>query len=259
MPRKDGDYTTREGHRGRLRKYFTDGREDYLRPIQQLEMLLFYAIPRKDVQPIARNLIARFVNLAGVFDAPIDQLKEVDGIGENAAILIKLIPTVMRGYSTARNEEAVYLNNNACAIAYITPFLAGKSVEEAHVMFLAGNCKLLCHEQMEKGIENRVNIYAKKICRRALALGARYVVLAHNHPSGIAVPSPEDDIATKQLMESLELLEIQLLDHIIICEGKSYSYVSEQQLAVLKKKRFPVNSVGFIADVGIDYTDMPEG
>jgi DNA repair protein RadC len=183
-----------------------------------LEILLFYALPRVDVNPLAHNLIKRFGSLAAVFDAPLDELEMVEGIGRNAATLIKLIPQVARRYMISRASFGDILDSSEKAGRYLLPRFFGERDEVVYLVCLDAKCKVLNCRLMFRGSVNSANVSIRKIVETALSFNATSVILAHNHTSGIALPSREDQITTRKIEAALKAVDIALTDHIIVAD-----------------------------------------
>ena len=215
-----GDFS---GHRERLRQHFLDHGMDALRDYEVLELLLFYAIPRKDTQPIARELLAHFGSLSAVLDASPNELRIIDGIGESAAFLIQMIPHLSRRYQLSRSAMGVVLNSTKATGKFVVPYFHGETEEVVYLLCLDSKQKLISCRQIQRGSVNVVQLPIRKVIETALNANAVSVILAHNHPGGTALPSAEDYSATDLLMEALAPLQIPLLDHVIVAEG---DYVS---------------------------------
>ena len=210
-----------QGHRERLRKRFLKTGLDGLADYEILELLLFYALPRIDTKPIAKELIDRFGTFDAVFDASIEDLKSIDGIGESAAVLIKLIVPLSREYMIARNRTSDILNSTEKAGKYLLHRFHAEHDEVVYVLCLDSKFKLLSSKPMFRGSVNSANINVRKIVEYALAQHAVSVIIAHNHISGVAQPSREDHEATRRVAEALKTVDITLADHIIIA-GDTY-------------------------------------
>jgi len=215
-----------EGHRQRLKKRFLEEGLDNFTEVQVLELLLFYCIPRRDTNPIAHELVKRFGSLAQVLDAPVEALSQVPGISENAATLLRLITDMGRYYLVNRSSQNTILTSlNDCA-AYMVPFFFGRNVETVFLLCLDAKCKVLCCKEVGEGSVNCTSISVRKIVETAMKANASSVVLAHNHPSGLAIPSSEDVDTTRRIAIGLRAVDIQLADHIIVADG---DYVSMAQ------------------------------
>ena len=213
------------GHRKRLRKRFRDEGLDHFNDHQVLELILFYAIPRGDTNEIAHRLLAEFGRLSAVFDARLVDLQSVDGIGEQAATLIHTLPALMRRYHHDRiMRDAPVLNNAEVTCEYLRPLMAGRTREVFYVLCLDSQLRVKYPAQITEGTVKEAFVHARVVVEIALAHHASAVVLAHNHPSGEASPSPADHRLTRQLVQALGIIDINVLDHVIIADDKSYSF-----------------------------------
>lgn len=212
-----------DGHRERIKKRFLEEGLDHFSEFQVLELLLFYCIPRIDTNEIAHDLITRFGSLSQVLDASVDELKKVPGIGENAAIFLRLINEAGRYYQVNRATGIRILPTLESCAEYLQPFFYGRKVETVFLLCLDAKCKVLCCKEMGEGSVNSTGISVRKIVETALGANATTAVLAHNHPSGLALPSLEDIQTTKRVAMALQAVEITLADHIIVADG---DYVS---------------------------------
>ena len=215
-----------DGHRERLRKRFLEEGLDNFTDIQVLELVLFFSIARRDTNPIAHALLDHFGSLSQVLEAPVEELKKVEGIGEQSAFLLKLINEVARYYQVDRTmREKILTSVQACG-EYLVPFFFGRKVETVFLLCLDAKCKVLCCKEVGQGSVNSAGISVRKIVETALAANATTVVLAHNHPSGIALPSPEDVQTTRRVAMALSAVEVNLADHVVGADG---DYVSMAQ------------------------------
>ena len=214
-----------KGHRQRLKNRFREEGLDNFTEVQVLELVLFYCIPQKDTNPIAHDLLNHFGSLSQVLEAPVEELTKVSGIGENAAVLLKLITDVGRYYLVNRSQQFTALTTlDACA-KYMVPHFFGRRVETVFLLCLDAKCKVLCCKEVGEGSVNSAGISIRKIVELALGANATSVVLAHNHPSGVALPSPEDIQTTRRLAAALHAVEIHLADHIIVADDDHISMV----------------------------------
>ena len=215
-----------KGHRQRLKNRFLEYGLDSFTDIQALELLLFYSIPQKDTNPIAHKLIEHFGSLSQVLEAPTEELIQIGGIKEHSAALLNLINEMSRFYLVDRaKREKVLPTLDDCA-RYLQPYFYGRSVETVFLLCLDAKCKVIRCKNMGEGSVNVAEISTRKIVETAIREGATTVVLAHNHPSGIAIPSPEDIQTTRRIAAALQSVEIQLADHIVVADG---DYVSMAQ------------------------------
>ena len=214
-----------KGHRQRLKTRFLEEGLDNFSDIQVLELVLFYCIPQRDTNPIAHDLLNRFGTLSQVLEAPVEELVKVSGISENAAVLLKLITDVGRYYLVNRSQQFTVLPTlDACA-NYLVPHFFGRRVETVFLLCLDAKCKVLCCKEVGEGSVNSAGISIRKIVEMALGANATSVVLAHNHPSGVAIPSQEDIQTTRRLAAALHAVEIHLADHIVVADGDYVSMV----------------------------------
>ena len=215
-----------KGHRQRLKDRFLAEGLDHFTEIQVLELVLFYAIPRKDTNPIAHALLDHFGSLAQVLDAAPEELAKVPGMGESAAAYLHLLTQVARYYLVNRSTQNKVLPTLEDCANYLVPFFHGRRVETVFMLCLDAKCKVLCCKEVGEGSVNSAGISTRRIVETALGANASVVVLAHNHPSGIAIPSGEDVQTTKRIAAALQSVEIQLADHIVVADA---DYVSMAQ------------------------------
>lgn len=211
------------GHRERVKARFrTEGLENF-EEYEVLELLLFYCIPRRDTKDIAKDLIQRFGSLAQVLEAPLEDLKKVPGLGENAATFLRLTTQTARYYQVRRGKFDRILNTTEKCGAHLLPYFLDRRNETVVILCLDAKCKPLCCREVGEGSVNSAGVPIRRIVEVALSVNATTVVLAHNHPSGLAIPSGEDVVTTRRVARALEAVEIILADHIIVADG---DYVS---------------------------------
>ena len=213
------------GHRQRMKERFLREGLDHFSEVQVLELLLFYAVPRRDTNPIAHRLLERFGSLSQVLDAPVEELQKVEGISENAAVLLHLVTEVGRYYLINRTSQATILATIDRCAEYLVPFFFGRRNEMVYLLCLDAKCKLLCCREVGEGCVNSAGISTRRIVETALGVNATTVVLAHNHPSGVAVPSSEDIQTTRRISAALQAVEITLADHIVVADDDYVSMV----------------------------------
>lgn len=218
-------YTNKE-HRKRMKERFLAEGMDSFDPVHALELLLFYALPQKDTKPIARALLNRFGSFHSVLEATPEELQEVDGVGENMATFLKVILETGRYYDLNRTKDIRILRDTAEYGDYLVNFFKGRCNETVYVLCLDAKCKLLCCKKLGEGDVVSINLPYRRVVEIALNVKAVTVVLAHNHPSGVAIPSQEDVTATLQLRQALATMGIDLADHIIVADDE---YVSMAQ------------------------------
>ena len=215
-----------DGHRQRLKQRFLTEGIDSFTEVQALELALFYCIPRKDTNPIAHGLLERFGSLSQVLEAPVEELTKVDGISENAATFLRFLTEMGRFYQVNRANQHTILDSIERCAEFLVPRFYGRRLETVFLLCLDAKCKLLCCKEVGEGSVNSAAISPRKIVELALGCNASTVVLAHNHPSGLAIPSGEDITTTKRIFLALQAVEIHLADHVIVADS---DYVSMAQ------------------------------
>ena len=212
-------------HRQRVRERYLKEGLDGFSEVQVLELLLFYVIPRQDTNPIAHRLIDRFGSVYQVLEAPVEELEKVEGIGPNAALLLSLITAVARVYAVNRTEKQKILRTIEDCGEYLKSFFIGRRSEMVYLLCLDAKCKVLGCREIGEGSVNSANVPIRRIVETALGLNATSVVLAHNHPSGIALPSGEDVLTTHRVAAALSTVDIVLVDHIVVADDDYVSMV----------------------------------
>ncbi|MCX7823210.1 MAG: DNA repair protein RadC [Syntrophobacterales bacterium] len=219
-----------EGHRKRLRERFVKSGLEAFHDYEVLELLLTYAIPRRDVKPVAKRLLAHFKSLASVFDAPRESLEKIEGVGLQAAILISLIPQLFERYTFDRQKYKKVLSSARETWEYMRPKV-DKSFESLWIIALNSQNQVLAVEMIHKGTVNKTMVIPRLIVESAIKHKATSIILVHNHPSGNAFPSKADYQITSLLKHLLETLDIRLLDHIIITGSSYYSFSETGELS----------------------------
>lgn len=203
---------------------------------QVLELLLFFALPRKDTNPIAHRLLKKFGSIAGVFNAPLSELQSVEGVGEHAALLIKMQHSLLFKYQQSYHKEKLNLSSHKMCVNYIYEKMRYLNHEEFHILCLDSSLNLIRYLPMFKGTVNAAGVNIRQITQKVLSLDCAAVVAAHNHPSGTAYPSFEDIELTEILLTALKYQDVELLDHIIITSRAHYSMLADNKIAELKEK-----------------------
>ena len=214
------------GHRERLRKEFISLGAESFSEVRALELLLFYAVSRRDTNPLAHALLDRFGSLDGVFAASVEDLCQVDGIGESTAVLIRLLPELYRKSESGRiSRERKIIDSTAAAGQLAKSCFAGESCERFLLFCLDAKKCLKKREEISRGVVNSVNVDVRRTAEIALKNGSSACIVAHNHPDGDVLPSQEDREVTKRLSEALGVLGIPLLDHIIVSGEETFSFL----------------------------------
>lgn len=210
--------TIHKGHRQRLKDRFRKEGLDHFEELYVLELLLYYCIPRVDTNPIAHALLDHFGSLTAVFEATPDELQKIPGIGENAATFLSLIPQVGRYYQIKRAQPGDILKTVTQCGNYLVPYFYGRENETVFLLCLDAKCKVLGCKLVGEGSVNSANIPIRRVVEIALNTNATTVILAHNHPSGLALPSHDDIQTTLRLARAMDAVEITLADHIVVAD-----------------------------------------
>lgn len=214
-PDKPYKRNVHSGHRKRIRENFLKNGLDDTQEHNVLELALFYAIPRKDTNEIAHYLINQFGSFAGVLDAPIEALTEIDGIGTESAVFLKLLPELFKFYEKSKSKDTKGIFDSKTAIKYMSGYFVGARVEKFVVMFLDAKGRIITCSEIAQGSDTMVHVDFNTVLKKAVMLDAKGLVVAHNHPNGFAVPSKEDKVMTEKLSNLCKTLDIVLCEHII--------------------------------------------
>ena len=208
-----------QGHRERKKPQVQDCGLDAFADHEALELLLYYAIPRQDTNPLAHELLRRFGSLEAVLDASQEDLTTVPGIGENSALLLRLVPQLYRRALAGPRGKAVILNTPEKIGHYLLQRYAGEVREVVYELCLDQKGKLLTCCRVAEGSGASADFNVRTVLMNAIRCGASLVVLSHNHPSGLALPSAADQTATDRVQRALDTVGIQLLDHIVVADN----------------------------------------
>ncbi len=206
------------GHRSRMRSKALTYGLDHLDDHEVLEMLLYHAIPRGDTNETAHRLLERFGSFRGLLEAPPEELQAVPGVGESAAVLLKLTMEAARRYYAARRTRRLHLTSTEAIGRFLTPVFIGRREENVYLLCLDAKKTPVYGRIITVGGVAASTLEIQQILSTAVSVQAKYVVLAHNHPSGYAVPSESDLQTTLQLKHALAGVNICLLDHLIIAD-----------------------------------------
>ena len=221
-----------QGHRERKKRQFRAFGLDAFADHEALELLLYYAIPRQDTNPLAHELLRRFGSLEAVLDASQEDLTTVPGIGENSALLLRLVPQLYRRALAGPRGKTVILNTLEKIGHYLLQRYSGEVREVVYELCLDQKGKLLTCCRVAEGSGASADFNVRTVLMNAIRCGASLVVLSHNHPSGLALPSAADQTATDRVQRALDTVGIQLLDHIVVADG---DYVSMAQNGTLRR------------------------
>ena len=218
-----------EGHRSRMKKRFLENGLEGFDDHNVLELLLFYAQPRQDTNATAHRLMNAFGSLDGVFEAPPEALMSVKGVGENAATLIRLVPEAARRYRIAKEAPGDILSSAAAAGRFLIPFFLNCTEETVYLVCLDAKLKVIDCRLLSTGGTTSASVSIRQIVSTALLQNATSAILAHNHTSGIALPSPEDERVTLQVRDALAMVGVTLADHIIVA-GEDFVSLADDGL-----------------------------
>jgi len=219
-----------EGHRQRLRERFEQSGFNGFHDHEVIELLLAYAIPRRDVKPLAKELMTRFGSLSAVVDAPVAHLKQIEGVGSHASVLLAMVPRLMERYLQDRWKRNRSFNSTRDAVSLLSSLLGTQRAEVFCILALNSQNGLIATEEIQRGSVNRTAVFPRLVVEACLKHRATAVILAHNHPGGDPSPSSADRQLTRKLKRLLSDLDIQVHDHIIVAGLAYYSFAEHQEL-----------------------------
>ncbi len=205
-----------EKHRKRLKEKFLSVGADELAEHELVELLLFYAIPRKNTNEIAHRLINEFGKLSEIFDADVESLEKIEGISRHTAVMFKLMSASVKRYINDRNDIANVHLTPMNINTYIKNLFYGHTREIAYVIFLDSKCIVRKVKKLSSGTVNETPIYPREVVKLAVNERFPYMIIAHNHPSGNAIPSENDLRLTKMIEQALNFVEVRLVDHVVV-------------------------------------------
>jgi DNA repair protein RadC len=217
----------RRGHRKRLKQKFLTAGIEAFHEYEVVELLLTFAIPRKDVKPLAKDLLREFGSLKGIVDAEIGDLARISGIGKESAIVIKFIRELATLYLEQKAKAKPQIACTSELFDFCRTAMGGKKDEEFCVIYLDAQNQIIEFEIVQKGIANQAVVYPRQVLEKALRKKASALILAHNHPSGHVRPSDADIRLTRTIQETAKALDILIHDHIIIGENRFFSFREE--------------------------------
>ena len=204
------------GHRERLRARFREAGSEALADYEMLELILFRAIPQRDVKPLAKTLLEKFGSYAEVISAPPERLKEVDGLGDAAVTEFKIVAAAAQRLAKGQVRKRPVLSSWSSVLDYCRAAQAFAEKEQFRILFLDKRNQLIADEVQQQGTVDHTPVYPREVVKRALELSATAIILVHNHPSGDPTPSSADIEMTKQVANVAKPLGVQLYDHIIV-------------------------------------------
>jgi DNA repair protein RadC len=211
-------------HRRRLRERFLKNGLESFPDYEAIELLFTLAIPRKDVKIPAKIAIERFGSFRSVLDAPLEELREIPGIGEVAPVALRIIREAANRYLQQKSQTTFSLADREVLFDYCRSALGALSYEVFKVIFLDSRYHILGDETLEEGTIDRAAVYPRKVMDAALRNRAAALVFAHNHPNGDVTPSEQDKTITRALVLAAETLQIKVLDHLIVSKDAVFSF-----------------------------------
>ena len=226
MTEKSQPNLSNEGHRQRIREKFLNNGGSALADYELLEAYLTIAIPRRDVKPLAKQLIAKFGSFAEVINAKNEDLLSISGVGENTVFALKIISEAARrmSWEMLKDKDAPVIADMDALIDYCRMSMAYQDVEEFRLIYLNGKNRVIAEVTQQKGTINHVAIHPREFVKSALDNHASAVIMVHNHPTGDTTPSRADIDITKKVNEALSAVNIQLHDHVIVSKYGCYSF-----------------------------------
>jgi len=212
-----------KGHRARQKDKFLEHGLDSFTDVEAIELLLYYAIPRRDTNELAHVLLDRFRSFRGVLEADAADLCAVPGVGENAAGLLRLVTALNQRYLRTAPARGLLLADSAAVSAYLIPKFAYCKEEIALLLTLDSASRLIHCHYLTEGLSNKVMLSSRDIMDCVLRDDAAKVILAHNHVSGVALPSNSDIVTTNRIGAALALISVELVDHLIVCDDECVS------------------------------------
>ncbi len=214
------------GHRDRLRERFMKAGADAVQDYELLELVLFRAIPRRDVKPLAKELIAAFGGFPQVVAAPADRLTEIKGVSERVVQELKILQVAAVKLSQARILKRPVISSWDALLSYCRAAMADEKTELFRILFLDRKNILIADEVQQRGTVDHTPVYPREVVKRALELGASAIILVHNHPSGDPTPSRADIEMTNQIVKAAAALNIRVHDHLVIGHDRHASFKS---------------------------------
>ncbi len=218
------------GHRERLRERFRKTGSEGFHDYELLELILTYGIPRKDVKPIAKELIKRFGSISGVLDASEKDLLSVHGMGHISSTLLRIIKELCCVYLGEKMKKRDVLSSPQAVFDFVRMRLSGSSNEVFMVIYLNTKNEVIDYEIIQEGTIDRAVVFPRKVLERALSNHASGLILVHNHPSGHKEPSREDKLLTHSIVEAARSLDLRILDHIVVGKDGCFSFMENNLL-----------------------------
>lgn len=215
------------GHRERLRQRFLEGGHAAMPEYEILELLLFNAIPKIDVKPLAKRLLAAFGDLNGVVAASEHRILQVEGADRWVYLQLRLAEAFAQRMAQAKVLKRDVVSSWGALIDYCRTSMAHRDTEQFRILFLDRKNIVIADEAQAEGTVDHVPVYPREVAKRALELNASAIILVHNHPSGDATPSPEDVAMTRQILAACDAIGVTIHDHVVIGKGSETSFRSD--------------------------------
>jgi DNA repair protein RadC len=223
-PRDDAADNHASGHRKRLRERFRRAGVEAVQDYELLELVLFRAIPRRDVKPIAKEIIRVFGGLPQALAAPVERLVEIPGVSENVALELKIVHATSLKLAQARVLDRPVISSWNDLLGYCRAAMADEKTELFRILFLDKKNILIADEVQQRGTVDHTPVYPREVVKRALELSASAIILVHNHPTGDPTPSRADIDMTNQIAKAAQALGIRLHDHLVIGHKSEASF-----------------------------------
>ncbi|WP_172297952.1 DNA repair protein RadC [Pseudoruegeria sp. HB172150] len=217
-------------HRKRLRDRFMQGGANALPDYELLELILFRAIPRQDVKPLARRLLENFGDFNRVLSAPATRLATVQGVGDAVVQELKIVEAAAHRLARSKILQRPVVSSWNALIEYCHTAMAHREIEQFRILFLDRKNVLIADEELAKGTVSHVPVYPREVAKRALELNASALILVHNHPSGDPTPSDADIAMTQKIEDALRAVDVTLHDHLIIGKSTELSFRAQGYL-----------------------------
>lgn len=233
-----------DGHRQRFKQKAIEAGIEHWPYHEVLELILMYAIPRKDVNPLAHDLINEFGSLAGVLDAGYDQLKKIKGVGHEAAAFLSLLPDMFVKYSASKNIDAVVMDKASKTVNYFRTIDRVRNVEEFYVFCLNNKKRLIKTIKFNGNLSSAISVSKTEFAQKIAFESNKSIIILHTHPNGDSQPTDADIVATKRLFEATIAVGLKFEDHIIVANNSYYSFSNSKLLKMLKEEVDPENREG---------------
>lgn len=217
------------GHRKRIREKYLKTSVHTLFDYEILELLLSYAIPRKDTKNLAKELLKKFGSIEKALNSSKEELEKIDGLGEASICFLKLIgelPSIFYE-NKLKNNDITTIKNKENLLKFLRSKIAYEKIEKFYVLYLSNSNELIACEEKSRGTLDKSAVYPREIYKDVIKYNAKAIILAHNHPSGNINPSKNDIAITKEISEGLKNFDALLLEHIIITENSYFSFLEE--------------------------------